>query len=106
MISKYIKNSLQTNVYGIDPMFKPHALKILKDTYSDRVNIFNIDHIEILESIVKYRLSKDYNCDIIVSLAYLETLMEDEAHIKISEKAEEPWKPPVYRLVNGEIVMV
>jgi hypothetical protein len=106
LISKYIKNSLQSNVYGIDPMFKPHALKILKDFLGSKVNIMNIDHLEILEAIVKYKLHKDYNCDITVSLAYLETLMEDEANIVAKKSEEEMWTPPKFRMLNGEIVKV
>lgn len=105
LISKYVKNSQATNVYGIDGAFKPHSLKILKDKLSDRMAIENIDFLEILEAIVKFRLHKDYNCDITISLAYLETLMEDEINVKVLQSKEEPIRAPSYRMINGEIVL-
>lgn len=104
IVHAYTKNSLTTNTYGIDPAFKPHALKILKDHYNNRINIENIDFIQILEAIVKYKLHKDYNCDITISLAYLETLMEDEAHIIASEASQEILMAPMFKRVNGQLI--
>jgi hypothetical protein len=105
MISKYVKNSQTSNVYGIDGAFLPHALKILKDNLNNRINVFNIDFIEILEAIARFRLHKDYNCDITVALAYLETLMEDEAGLEVMKDQEEEITAPSYKYVNGELIL-
>lgn len=82
-----VKVSKMQNKWGIDPATKFEWLKIYKDYVEN-----NWDSLEDEEQVIrllKYRLDKDYNCDITISGALAILHMEDNKDIEVREYSKE-----------------
>lgn len=100
-----VKDSRVQNKYGVDPQTKHEWITRLRDYIE--VNCDNLDDEEQIVAFLKFRLDKDYNCDITISSALALVHMEDDIDIEVKELT----KPKQnfnfgYKLINNKFVKV
>lgn len=102
-----IDDSKATNRYGIDPSTKHGWLALLKDALTpDFIN--NMDDVEQLRALARFKLHPKYNCDITISTALCIVLEKDEDMLQVMTKKKDSDKKNSkvlgYKMLNGQIV--
>lgn len=106
VIANTIANSKMSNLYGIDAAFIPYGLKMQRDYFASLANIENMDFIVMLDATAKFKIAKDYNCDLTIAMLWCTVQMEDDsmALVEKREEIDNVVKKLIYRTVNGRLV--
>ncbi|MCK9281872.1 MAG: hypothetical protein M0P71_14700 [Melioribacteraceae bacterium] len=85
-----VKDSRNTNKYGIDPSTKPDWLVMQKSYLKVKENIEKCNHIVLLEawSRFKYNPQKKYNCDITIATSLCTVCEQDEKEMKAYSESD------------------
>lgn len=107
VVTNLVDNSLTTNRYGIDASLLPYGLKMLKD-FLTFDNINQIDFVDLLDAFSKFKLHKDYNCDITVACAWAVVQKEEDTlsftRQKETSERQNRIRTVAYKMINGRIV--
>jgi len=91
-----VQNTRVSNRYGTDKSLKPHILAILKDRLTQDF-IDRMFFIEQINALSKFKLGKDYNCDITVATAEAEVGAKEIEHVVVKSREEDK------KLIRGYI---
>lgn len=107
VVTNLVDNSMTTNRYGIDASLLPYGLKMLKD-FLTFDNINQIDFVDLLDAFSKFKLHKDYNCDITVACAWAVVQKEEDTlsftRQKETGERQNRIRTVAYKMINGRIV--
>jgi hypothetical protein len=99
-----VKNSGMQNKYGVDPSTKSEWISMLRDYIEDYYHL--LDDEEQITAFLKYRIAKDYNCDITIQSALNIVHLQDDQDLLL-KKDVQPEKNRFFtrgfKTVNGQI---
>lgn len=91
VIAQNVNDPKATQRYGIEHSFVPHALRMLKeklkaDDYSVIDKLFDLT---IIERLIKFKVSSDYNCDITICLAFNIASSIEDRELEVYTESED-----------------
>lgn len=107
-LAKMIKRSKDVNEYGITTATKVHWLTKYRKFLEVQGNIDNMDDVEQLTSIAKFRLDPKYNCDTTIASSLAVVCLEDDIEMEVRENNKEVEKERLMRFkrVGDKIIQV
>jgi len=110
VISQQVERSEVSNKYGYPGALVPQGLKVLRDWMATTENIYNCRFEELLKAWAKFKLSKNYNCDITIG-AMLCAVASENDMIQLREPSRDEIKKVMrtfrgYKTVNGILTSI
>ena len=108
-IANMVEKSNVSNRWGFHGSLVIHGLKMLRDWCNTEENVRKCPFPEMLLAWSKYKISKDYNCDItIATMLCIVAAENDQMYWKFKDKEQEVYKRRFkgYKTVNGRLTQV
>jgi len=107
-IATWIKKPQATNRYGIDTSTKLYWLTKYRKWLEIPENIDNMDDVEQLTAVAKFKLDPNYNCDTTIASSLAIVCAEDDIEMEVRSSSNEVKEKGVivYRMIDGELKQV
>ena len=105
-IANMVEKSNVSNRWGFHGSLAIHGLKMLRDWCNEEENIRKCPFPELLLAWSKYKISKDYNCDITIgAMLCIVSAENDLMYLKYKEEDDQTYSRSFkgYKTVNGRL---